>query len=682
MVMSATAPTIDECPDGTCPLKPANAKRVSSTLGCRTCGGGPKRKLVGQTGVPNVGIAPKPTVTRAITVPGPVHQVPVRTVMPEPVMGPRTPSATSLLAAPVSAKVFNPANPGNPHDLTRVRPTGPIAVLATPSLVPEMAPSVKIVSIRTPPDAVSVPVGMKSLPRVVEKGMVPPDATVSIPSKSAPTSVIVTSDVPSTKVTSAPSPMSKDGVVPPLKVTAPLSATPDYCSGPLASEEICRRGGDGSFPALSSECAARLRTVLAQGRPLAEIREDELCGPEFRRLIAARAATAAATGKMPEPVAAPVKIVAPGGDPVTVDALACLRSFLTMPVVSQAMIAGTFSNYPSGAMFASDLAYGNASAAADFVEWFGAAFADQPAEVARLCASVMNLRGVAAAGAVVSMQNYTGKAPPIMYEGVRASYPSTIYVRNMPPGGNVFIDGALTPISGSQWVDATTWAVPTNRGVHNIVVRDAAGNARRANGITTGNVFAGDERSGAVLDWNNMRFDESVKPGGAVFGQPYVQPRVRAAGDAVSDWEVAAGFRQGGPGTAQDTALQPQPGSQGPSSAEIINGVSRIGTVGLGVLNNYLDSESRSHIAEVMAQASSTNEATRQAANIEIARIQSEAQVRIAALGPNATPQQQQYALNGIVSSGATDNTALYVGLGVGGVALAAGAVLLLRSRK
>jgi hypothetical protein len=111
------------------------------------------------------------------------------------------------------------------------------------------------------------------------------------------------------------------------------------------------------------------------------------------------------------------------------------------------------------------------------------------------------------------------------------------------------------------------------------------------------------------------------------------------------------GGQQGGLGEA---VIPPtQAATQGGlSTQQILGGIGQIGQTGLGFLNQYLDRESRDHLAELQANASSANAQIAANAQIEIARIQAQAQQNTAALGQNPTQQQVSNALNSSIPRG------------------------------
>ena len=125
-----------------------------------------------------------------------------------------------------------------------------------------------------------------------------------------------------------------------------------------------------------------------------------------------------------------------------------------------------------------------------------------------------------------------------------------------------------------------------------------------------------------------------------------------------------------------------QPGSSGPSAAQILGGVSSIATTGIGVLNSYLDRESAQHIEALRQNASSANAQIAANAQIEIARIQADAQARIAALGPNPSQQSVANALNTATQPPAQGmSTGTVAAIGVGAVAVAGIAYLALKKK-
>lgn len=136
-----------------------------------------------------------------------------------------------------------------------------------------------------------------------------------------------------------------------------------------------------------------------------------------------------------------------------------------------------------------------------------------------------------------------------------------------------------------------------------------------------------------------------------------------------------------------DVAYRP-PADPGITTTQILSGLGSVATTGIGVLNTYLDRESRQHIAELAANASSANAQIAAQAQRDIAQIQADAQVRIAALGPNPSPSAVAGALNTATNpSTATQppaqgmSTGTVAAIGVGAVAVAGIAYLALSKK-
>lgn len=131
------------------------------------------------------------------------------------------------------------------------------------------------------------------------------------------------------------------------------------------------------------------------------------------------------------------------------------------------------------------------------------------------------------------------------------------------------------------------------------------------------------------------------------------------------------------------TAAAQQPGSSGPSASQIIGGINTIATTGIGVLNSYLDRESAQHIEALRQNASSANAQIAANAQIEIARIQADAQARVASLGPNPSQQQLASVLNTATQPPPQGmSTGTTVAIVAGGAALVGGIAYLALSKK
>ena len=107
------------------------------------------------------------------------------------------------------------------------------------------------------------------------------------------------------------------------------------------------------------------------------------------------------------------------------------------------------------------------------------------------------------------------------------------------------------------------------------------------------------------------------------------------------------------------------------------------------MLNSYLDRESAQHIEALRQNASSANERTRQNALIEIERIRAASAERIAALGPNPSPQAVADVLNRTTNPSTSNqppaqgmSTGTTVALAAGGVAIVGGIAYLALSKK
>lgn len=426
-----------ECPDGTCPLKQPSAsfgghKIGKGTTECKTCGGGPRRRLASSASTPMGRRGARTTLDGS----------PVKVSTPSPVPSTVVPSRSSD-SGPGSLIVPSRL-PDPPHGIV-VSPRVPGTLTMTPNsdgMLPSRAqPKVSVVT-RVPSIIDTIGKGMAGRRGAIGGG------TATANGQSAPIKVQDTSPAPMTdtavrpakdlsisptigrsssprinlpeqkSVPVTPPPAPTSTVVTPKQQPAkeplvlqpfiPLQPPPpDYCSDPrFAGTELCQRRGDGTFPALSSTCAT---TLLAVGS-LDALRQHELCGPEVTALLGAAptlieapkpgAAKATDAKGMPLDVPGAVKIVAPGGAPVAVSGERCLAAFLRLNPVVQQRIVGLFAQYPQARAVHGELARGVMDAPPTFVNWFRDAFSTGSPEASAFCAAVMSaMQGVIPAGA-------------------------------------------------------------------------------------------------------------------------------------------------------------------------------------------------------------------------------------------------------------------------------------------
>lgn len=71
-------------------------------------------------------------------------------------------------------------------------------------------------------------------------------------------------------------------------------------------------------------------------------------------------------------------------------------------------------------------------------------------------------------------------------------------IDNMPPGGSVFLDGALLPTDGGTW-SGSTWRIPSMNGGNVLRVTTAGGESRETDQTELGGFLPG-----AAFDWNTM----------------------------------------------------------------------------------------------------------------------------------------------------------------------------------
>ena len=565
---------VDECPDGTCPLKQTSGSGghvIKPQEGCRTCGGGQKRKRVGPSPVPE-----RAWMRRGYGTPLAEHKGP--SVVRDVPNVPAPDTKTVNVADPVPASVFVPGKQPPPVAVPETKTAN------VPALPPPAAVVVPVRGTKTPPPA--PPRGFKGVPPVAMGGTADavgggtferPDALVGGTADAAgggtnkrpadaktevvtPPAVVrnvgnlsvtgfngrrfsgpqinlpqgkpreISVNLPLPAVTVVPKTPRGDVVTPkqaapfvlaPIAPLATQQPRPDYCDATGMNELIaCQRGSDGTFPAVSSACAQSFRDLLARGLSVAEIISgNELCSDEFRRLLAGatpvlieppkQGAPVAAAKGMPLAVAAPTMIVAPGGAPTAVNPVQCMAMFLALPSAAQASIVGAYP-CPMARSLAPEIARGSRAAAADFVQWFGSAFRPESAEVSRFCAMTLSARGVAAAGAP-SLKVGAFQAPVVGALTPDQAYRGGAYAATYP----VTIFG-MPPYGrvfvdgvevGGEWIGPQAWQVRAPVGQHDVRVFQPNSNR---NAMFTVNVS---ENGAAVINAANASYE--IRPVGS-----------------------------------------------------------------------------------------------------------------------------------------------------------------------
>ncbi len=712
-----------ECPDGTCPLKqPSSGSgyKVSESGGeCRVCGGGRKRRLApgsstvmqgrGGSRGPRDDIKSGPlkigqpsAVPTSSSVPAQSPEVPTSVVVPSrndaPTTGSMVPVKPQPQLPPTSVVVTPQTQPSVSPRLATVlagigggainrgmirRPGantadgGPLKTSQS-----DVQPSPMSDTVIRPATTLSVPgitAGRGNGPRI----NLPEQKSVPVTPPPAPTSTVVT---PKQQPEKAPL------VLQPIVPLQP--PPPDYCSDPrFAGTELCQRRGDGTFPALSPTCVT---TLLALGS-LDALRQHELCGPEVSALLAAGvlptigtppkapadAATTTDAKGMPIDVPGAVKIVAPGGAPVSVNGEKCLAAFLRLNPVVQQRIVGLFAQYPQARAVHGELARGVMDAPPTFVNWFRSAFSTGSPEASAFCAAVASaMQGVIPAGAPRG-------ASPLGYAEDKTSLEACLaYLEPLPDTvtlpalrsiggapawfGQTFghLNGARDLVAGVRRVSSQMSSSDPNRWQALVGFLRSLCAAARAQQQA---MRSGSQNSTIKSAMHPFQSGTASFRGGgyplniAIPSRTDVKLATRPAGDVpgavAPGWEGVQSFtgqfggNQGGAfgATPQGGLGQPvAPPTQtqdGLSTQQILGGIGQIGQTGLGFLNQYLDRESRDHLAELQANASSANARIAANASVEIARIQAQAQQNIAALGQNPTQQQVSNALNSSIPS-------------------------------
>ena len=461
--------------------------------------------------------------------------------------------------------------------------------------------------------------------------MSPPSVTLSVPptiarGSSPSINLPTTLRAPAPTSTVVTPKQSTPTTFPVLTPMAPLQPPPpDYCADPrFAGTELCRRDGSGSFPAVSDACMTIIRRRLDAGESAAQIAQagDELC-PDAARLLR----TAVTIGTPPAP---------PKGAPSSALAVDAKGMPLDVPGAVKVVAPG---GAPVGVSGEACLR----------------AFLRLPPPVQQRIVGLFlaspqarNTHRELAAGVL--------DAAPTFVSWFRNAFPTS------SPEASRFCAAVLSASSGvapagapGVYVNGPAYVQP-------------AGYARGASRTTR----AGGYPEGIAIP----RAAHRVSSAGIA---------VRPAGVPTCPFGAVPGPDGLCPGGTPPVDV-PAPAAQGDglSTQQILGGLGQVGQTGLNFLNQYLDRDSREHIAELQANAASQNERIRQESLQEIERIRGETAFRIAQLGPNATPQQLQSAVNQSVSGSPQQSSGVSTGtvVAVGGGVAAVGLIAYLATRK